>query len=307
MELSIFEICILLFAGAMVGISMSFIGQTGSGIVIPIVFIITGNILLAIAVSLLNDLIAASAVSISYIRNRNYLIRKDNFILIIFAALTAFLGVLLLMTTNLSSAFGLILPIFFMFFGIVILKKGFPTQESLTETTIKLSRKFMKDKKSEEELIQFEKKLKEQLLSGDEIIQGIIPPNSKLFYIAAIIMGIFLGLNAGIFGASGGFIIALVLIILYGYPLKKAVGSALILSIIILLTTFLFYQILGLTIQNKMYFDWTLTLFLGIGAFITGILFSAYVQKLSAKAMGTGMGLVMILLGSITLIVYFLQ
>ncbi len=62
MPLDPFVIVILIIAGSSVGLSMSFIGQTGSGIVIPIVFILTGDIFLAIVINLLNDLIAASAV-----------------------------------------------------------------------------------------------------------------------------------------------------------------------------------------------------------------------------------------------------
>ena len=77
MELDLFQIIILLIAGATVGISMSFIGQTGSGIVIPIVYLITGDILLAIAINLMNDFIVASAVSINYTNFEETKVQKN--------------------------------------------------------------------------------------------------------------------------------------------------------------------------------------------------------------------------------------
>ena len=57
MALEIYQILILLSIGALVGISISFIGQTGLGIVLPIILLFTGDVFLAIAINLLNDLI----------------------------------------------------------------------------------------------------------------------------------------------------------------------------------------------------------------------------------------------------------
>ena len=244
MPLDPFVIIILLIAGASVGLSMSFIGQTGSGVVIPIVFILTGDIFLAIVINLLNDLIAASAVSISYIKNRNFKIQKDNFIFLIVSFVFAFLGVLILLTTNLSNTFSILLPIVFIILGLGIFRRGFPTTESVQKTIHTLTKKLFKGKKSEEELREMEKRMDEQLIAGDEIVQGLFEPGSKIYYLAAVIMGVFLGLNCGIFGACGGFIIALVLIIINGYPLKKAVGTGLILSIVLCAVGFIFFQVL---------------------------------------------------------------
>ncbi|GAG54661.1 unnamed protein product, partial [marine sediment metagenome] len=93
----------------------------------------------------------------------------------------------------------------------------------------------------------------------------------------------------------------------YGYPLKKSVGTALILSIIMCIFTFVSYQILGFTFKGQFYFDLELIIYLGIGSFVTGFIISNYVQKLSAKAMGRGMGATMVLLGLISLIFYFIS
>lgn len=306
MPLDPFVIVILIIAGSSVGLSMSFIGQTGSGIVIPIVFILTGDIFLAIVINLLNDLIAASAVSISYIRNKNFKIRKDNFIFLAVSFVFAFLGVLILLTTNLSSTFSILLPFVFIILGIGIFRRGFPTTESVQKTIHSLTKRLFKGKKSEEELLEMTKRMDEQLIGGNEIFEGLFEPGSKIYYIAAVIMGVLLGLNCGIFGACGGFIIAIVLIIINGYPLKKAVGTALILSIVLCGVGFIFFQVLGYLFNSRYYFDLEISLYLGIGAFFVGIVSSIYVQKMSAKAMGTGMGAIMIVLGVITLIIALL-
>jgi len=52
MVLEIYQIVILISIGALVGISISFIGQTGMGIVFPIILLFTGDVFLAIAINL---------------------------------------------------------------------------------------------------------------------------------------------------------------------------------------------------------------------------------------------------------------
>ena len=125
----------------------------------------------------------------------------------------------------------------------------------------------------------------------------------------AFILGVLIAIIAGLAAAmvvEYAAMITLVLIILFGYPLKKSVGTALILSLIMCFFTFTFYQILGVTIQGKFYFNWEFVLYLGIGSFISGLVTSTYVQKLSAKAMGRGMGITMIILGTFSLVFYFI-
>ncbi|MFX1412035.1 MAG: sulfite exporter TauE/SafE family protein [Promethearchaeota archaeon] len=305
MVLEIYQIIFLIFIGALVGISMSFIGQTGQGVVVPLILIISGDVFLAIAISVLNDLIAAIAVGFNYTRKKQFYFRRDILILMLIAVIAAFFGVLILMTTPLGTVFGWGIPIFIICLGLAILRKGFPTSESLQRTANNIIKKFSKNKSNS--FNNKENNYKEAVSLQNEEIHGFIKPYSKLFYILAIILGIFVGLNSGMFGASSGFIITLVLIILYGYPIKKSVGTALILSIFMCFFTFSIYQILGFTVKERFYYNWEFTLYLGIGSLITGFIVSNYVQKLSAKAMGRGMGATMIVLGTISLIFYFLM
>lgn len=289
---------------------MSFVGQTGQGIVVPLILLITGDVLLAISVNVLNDFIAATSVAINYVRKKQYDLNKNIIVLIGVSLIASFFGVFILMVTPLSVIFGWFLPAFIILLGSTILSKGFPTSETLKEMVHKISQKFSKHKNGNIELEENEgdsEKSNQNLIIEDVKIERIIDPYSRLFYLLSLGLGIIVGLNSGMFGANSGFIITLVLIILYGYPLKKSVGTALILSIFMCIFTFSTYQILGYIIKDQLYFNWKFVLFLGIGSFSMGLISSNFVQKLSAKAMGRGMGVTMILLGSISLVFYFIS
>jgi len=304
--LEVYQIVVLISIGALVGISISFIGQTGLGIVLPIILLLTGDVFLAIAVNLLNDLITTAAVSIGYLRKKQFKIRVDTFIIMIIAVFVSFIGVFILMTTPLGNIFGWFIPVFTIILGLLFLKRGFPTYESVKKMAQNWTRKTVIRGKSEEDLAELNKKIEEQLASETDTIQGFISGGSRLFYLIAIFFGIFVGLNSGLFGGSSGLIFVLALVILYGYPLKKGVGTALILSMIISLFTFSFYQILGITIKGEFFFNFELSFYLAIGSIISGIIASTYIQKLSAKTMGRAVGLVILVLGALALAFYFI-
>ncbi|MBY9008978.1 MAG: sulfite exporter TauE/SafE family protein [Candidatus Lokiarchaeota archaeon] len=306
MVLQIYQIVILISIGALVGISISFIGQTGLGIVLPIILLFTGDVFLAIAINLLNDLITSATVSMGYLRKKQFKIRLDIFMIIVIGIVTTFFGVFILMTTPLVSIYGWFIPMFIMVLGFLFLKRGFPTSESVKRMAQSIARKAMKKTKNEEELAEIDKKIDEQLGSEEDSIQGFISRGSNMYYILAIGFGLFVGVNSGLFGASSGLVFVLALVIIYGYPLKKGVGTALILSMIISFSTFTFYQIFGLTIKGELFFSFELSLYLAIGSIITGIIASTYIQKLSAKTMGRAVGLVIFVLGSLALTFYFI-
>ncbi|MFX0004812.1 MAG: sulfite exporter TauE/SafE family protein [Candidatus Hodarchaeota archaeon] len=306
MSLEIYQIITLLLIGSLVGISISFAGQTGQGVVLPIILLLTGDAFLAIAINLLNDLITSVFVSIGYIRKREFKIRKDTFIIIIVALLISLLGVLILLITPIGNIYGWFIPLFITILGFIFLYRGFPTTETLKRTAHKLSQKFLK-KSSKTEIFNGKEIHSDEEFIVKEDIQGIIPIGSGLFYILALIFGIFIGLNSGLFGANSGFIIVLALVIIYGYPIKKGVGTALVLSIFICLGTFIIYQVLGIMIKGQFFFNLEISVYLAIGSIITGIIASLYVQRFSAKTMGRGVGIVISILGIISLIFYFIS
>jgi uncharacterized membrane protein YfcA len=306
MVLEIYEIVVLISVGALVGISISFIGQTGLGIVLPIVLLFTGDVFLAIAINLLNDLITSSTVSIGYLRKRQFKVRLDILIIIIIGIVTTFFGVFILMTTPLGSIYGWFIPIFIMCLGLVFLKRGFPTYESVKRMAQNITHKTLRKSKSGKELAELNREINEKLGSERDDMQGFISKGSRLYYILAIGFGLFIGVNSGLFGASSGLVFVLALVIIYAYPLKKGVGTALILSIIISFCTFVFYQIFGFTIKGYLYFDLELSLCLAIGSIPTGIISSLYIQRLPAKTMGRAVGLVIFALGGLSLTFYFI-
>jgi len=305
MTLEIYQIAILISIGALVGISISFIGQTGLGIVLPIILLFTGDVFLAIAINLLNDMITSAAVSIGYLRKKQYKVRVDTFIIMIIAVIVSFFGVFILMTTPLGNVFGWFIPLFTIILGLLFLKRGFPTHDSVKKMAQNLARKTLRGK-NEEELAQIDEKINEQFTSETDTIQGFISPGSRLFYILAVLFGLFIGLNSGLFGGSSGLIFVLALVIIYGYPLKKGVGTALILSMIISLFTFIFYQFFGITTKGQFFFNFELSFYLALGSIISGIIASTYIQKISAKTMGRAVGLVISVLGVLALVFYFI-
>ena len=306
MVLEFYQIVILISIGALVGISISFIGQTGLGIVLPIVLLFTGDVFLAIAINLLNDLLTSAAVSIGYFRKKQFKLRLDIFLIIVIGIVTTFFGVFILMTTPLGSIYGWFVPIFIMFLGVLFLKRGFPTYESVKKMAQNWASKTVKKGKSEEELTELNKKIDEQLTSETDTIKGFISRGSRMYYILAIGFGIFVGINSGLFGASSGLVFVLALVVIYGYPLKKGVGTALILSMIIGLCTFSFYQIFGITIKGRFFLNFELSFYLAIGSITSGIIASTYIQKLSAKTMGRAVGIVIFVLGTLALVFYFI-
>ena len=306
MLLEFYQIVILICIGALVGISISFIGQTGLGIVLPIVLLFTGDVFLAIAVNLLNDLITSAAVSIEYVKKKQIKVRSDIFLIIVIGITISCFGVFLLMTTPLGVIYGWFIPIFIMCLGIVFLKRGFPTYESVKKMAQNIARKTVKNVKNEQEVADIHNSIDKQIDSELNKIQGFISPGTRLYYILAIVFGLFIGFNSGLFGASSGLVLVLALVIIYAYPLKKGVGTALILSMIISFFTFVFYQIFGLTINGHIYFSLELSFYLALGSIPTGIITSRYIQKISAKTMGRAIGLVIFVLGGLSLMFYFI-
>ncbi|MHA1707347.1 MAG: sulfite exporter TauE/SafE family protein [Promethearchaeota archaeon] len=307
-DLGIIEIFLLIGIGALVGLSISFVGQTGQGVVLPTVLLITGDVFLAIAINLLNDFITVSLVSIKYIRRKEFHIRQDILIIILISIGVSFVGVLILMTTALGNIYGWFIPLFIILLGLSFMKKGFPTTESIRNMVKKFNKRFKgsKEKNFNEKSMRNDNNADPDKENEDDI-NGFIKKGSKLFYILAIFFGIFIGINSGLFGASSGLIFVLVLVILYGFPLKRGVGTALILSMIVTFCSFVFYEILGFTIKNTIFFNIEISFYLALGSVIVGIIASSYVQKLPAKTMGRLIGLIIAILGAISLIFYLIK
>ena len=152
MSLEIYQIIILIAIGSLVGLGMSFIGQTGQGLVMPIVLMITGDVFLTIAINILNDLIAALSVSIGYLKKREFKVRLDTFIFIIVAISFSLIGIIILMITPLGNIYGWFIPIVIVFIGLLFVKSGYATTEKLRNIVKNIYRKVLEKKGNEQDI-----------------------------------------------------------------------------------------------------------------------------------------------------------
>lgn len=307
MNLEIYQMIILIGIGLLVGISISFVGQTGQGVVLPIVLLFTGDVFLAIAVNLLNDLITSFIVSIRYIRRKQFKITKDILIIIGIGVIVTVFGVSILMTTPLGKIYGWLIPLVITCLGLFFLKNGFPTTDKVKKMVKNIKSKILKKriKNNQLEPVQNDQDIISQ--PAIEEFEGYIIKGTKIYYSLAIIFGAFVGINSGLFGGSSGLIFVLALVIIYSYPLKKGVGTALILSVSIGLVTFITYQVLGFMIFSTFFIDIQISIFLALGSITSGFIASFYIQKMSAVTMGRTIGIVIVILGITSLVVYFSQ
>ena len=298
---------ILIGIGVLVGICISFVGQTGQGVVLPIVLLFTGDVFLAIAVNLLNDLITSFIVSIRYIRRKQFKITGDILIIIGIGVIVTVFGVSILMTTPLGKIYGWLIPLIITCLGLFFLKNGFPTTDKVKNMVKNIKKKILKKriKNNQSEPVQNDQDIISQPII--EEFEGYIIKGTKIYYSLAIIFGAFVGINSGLFGGSSGLIFVLALVIIYSYPLKKGVGTALILSVTVGLVTFITYQVLGFMIFRTFFIDIQISIFLAIGSITSGLIASTYIQKMSAVTMGRTIGIVIIILGITSLIVYLTQ
>ncbi|MBZ9689512.1 sulfite exporter TauE/SafE family protein [Clostridium estertheticum] len=212
----------------------------------------------AIGTSLFVDVIASLTVSYSYYKNGNIELKSG-----IWIASTSIIGAQLgalfaskMGEGNLSSSFGVVLVI-----------AG---------------------------LSMFRKSYKEKSDSSDTISGFIHFKTERQKILAALIIGLGIGILSGIFGAGGGVLILLALIILMSFPLHKAIGtSTLIMAITALSST------VGYAARGKI--DFELGSFLAVGAVLGAILGSSYANKVNEKTLLKIVGICFMAMGVVIL------
>lgn len=244
--------------GAITGSITSLIGASGVMIIVPILtMFFKVSVHVAIGTSLFVDVIASLTVAYSYYKNGNMELKSG-----IWIAVTSIIGAQLgasfaskMGEGNLSSSFGIVLVIA----GLLMIRKSYKVKSDSSDT-----------------LIGFFHLTKE----WEKIL-------------AALIIGLGIGILSGIFGAGGGVMILLALIILLAFPLHKAIGtSTLIMAITALSST------IGYAARGKI--DFVLGSLLSLGAVLGGVLGSHYANKVNEKTLQkivgicfTAMGIVM--------------
>ncbi len=259
--MDLFGIVILGFIGIATGVIISLLGVSGSILVVPLLILaFSTSIHTAIGTSLFNDMIGASVVAVSYYREERVDLNAS-LLLIISALIGSQLGVLIAESTG-EASLSILVSLVFIGIGLLTLQNG-----------IKKTKK--KETGEEPQKINFKSEWHKR---------GLI-----------IIIGLFIGLMSGLFGAGGGLMILVVLLVIFKYPIHIAIGTATaIMSIIALSGT------IGYSLHGDINLEYGLIL--GLGSILGGRLGSLYANKLSETRLTILMGLVFILVGSITFV-----
>ena len=238
--------------GIITGGITSLIGASGVMVIVPVLtmFFNVGGHS-AIGTSLFVDVIASITVTYTYFKNDNIEIKSA-----IWIAITSIAGAQLgaLFSSQIKEG-----PLSAMFGGILVI--------SGIGMIVKSNKKKGELKKSK---IRFTKKWQQ--------------------IVSSIIIGIGIGILSGLFGAGGGVMILLALILIMSYPLHKAIGTSTLIMAMTALSSTVGYAFRG-------NIDLILGCFISAGAVIGAILGSRYANSVNEKVLQKVVGVCFMFLG----------
>lgn len=277
--------------GVITGGITSLIGASGVMIIVPIMtMLFKVNIHSAIGTSLFVDVIASLTVSYSYYKNGNIELKSG-----VWIALTSIIGAQIgaslaskIGAANLSSGFGIVLVIA----GLSMFRKSFKEKGNTSDT---LSKKYTA---KNEVVCADDSKEKSDLT--DNVSKSVHFKKEWHKILSALIIGLGIGILSGLFGAGGGVMILLALIILMSFPLHKAIGtSTLIMSITALSST------VGYAVRGNI--NLILGSLLSVGAVLGGILGSRYANKVNEKTLQRVVGICFVAMGIVMTVVVIIK
>lgn len=252
---------LMIIIGLITGAITSLIGASGVTVVVPILTMIFGlTVHTAIGTSLLVDVIASLTVSYSYYKNGNIELKSGMWIALGSLAGSQ-LGAMFASSMgegSLGSSFSIILVLT----GIAMIRKKAEGKKSLTE------------------------KLQEKLNFDTD--------RKKI--IASLIIGVLIGIISGLFGAGGGVMILIALIVILGFTLHKGIGTSTLIMTITALSGTIGYAVRG-------NIDLKLGIFIGIGSIIGGYVGSRYANKINEAMLKKIVGIVFIALAFIMFLI----
>lgn len=250
----------LLILGLAVGLIISLLGVSGSVFVVPILLLFfSTSIYSAIGTSLFIDMVGATITALWYFRQEKVDL-SATFLLILTALVGSQIGVLVAVNTGEASLSNLVCFIF-IGIGVIILLR---TRKQLENA--------------------------ETLDSSKVIFKS---EQQKRIVISLI--GLFIGLMSGIFGAGGGMMIIFVLLVIFQYPPHLAVGTATAIMAFIA-----FSGVIGYSIQGSINFEYGLII--SIGTVVSGSVGSVFSGRLNETTLRIIMGVIFILVGILTLL-----
>lgn len=229
--------------GIITGGITSLIGASGVMIIVPLLTIFFKvGVHTAIGTSLFVDVAASLTVAYSYYKNGNIELKSG-----IWIALTSIIGAQFgaslaskMGEGNLSSSF-----------GIVLIIAGFSM---------------------------IRKSSKEKCNSSDNLSKFVHFNKGWQKIVSALIIGLGIGILSGIFGAGGGVMILLALIVLMSFPLHKAIGTSTLIMAITALSSTIGYATRG-------NINFLLGILISAGAIFGGILGSHYANRVNEKTL----------------------
>ncbi len=253
--MSIDTYLLAIVVGVITGGVTSLIGASGVMVIVPILTLIfhvgTHS---AIGTSLFVDVIASITVSYNYYKNGNIDLKRG-----IWIALSSIIGAQLgamfssqIKEQSLSYFFGIALVIS----GVLLFVRN--------------SKMKSEDKKPAEKSIRFTK-------GWQQIVSSII-------------IGMGIGIFSGMFGAGGGVMILLALIIILSFPMHIAIGTSTLIMAMTALSSTIGYGVRG-------YLNLPLGCALAIGAIIGGTLGSRYANNVNELTLQKVVSIVFIFLG----------
>lgn len=251
--------------GILTGGITSLIGASGVMIIVPILTMLFNvSVHNAIGTSLYVDVIASLTVAYSYYKHGNIELKSG-----IWIALTSIIGAQIgaLLASkmgegNLSTSFGVVLVLA----GFSMLRKSFKEQSDTVDST----RKFIHFKKEWQKIA------------------------------VALIIGLGIGILSGIFGAGGGVMILLALIVLLSFPFHKAVGTSTLIMAITALSSTVGYAVRG-------NIDFILGTLIAAGAIFGGVLGSRYANRVKGKTLQRVVGICFMCLGVVMSVMVIIQ
>ncbi len=274
--------------GLIIGISAGFVGASAVSIVVPILFVFFQfDILMALGTSLLVDIIGASIIAYLYYKRGNVELRTGlilgltSFTFAIIGAIFAFI-VADFSESVLSGIFGYVN----IFLGAMVIINAYRAEKKLK----------LNPKKLENGEI-------ESIPIGNfgEWMESLSPKAKNVFL---FLISIFIGINAGMFGAGGGFILTLVLIYIMAYKPLKAVGTGTFIMILTASGAFIAYFIrFGIVLGSSSQIICLLfASIIGCCSIIGGSIGTKIAHKLSENYLKIILGLIIIMFGIIMII-----
>jgi len=269
--------------GVATGGITSLIGASGVMVVVPVLTMLFNvSIHTAIGTSLFVDVIASSTVSYSYYKNGNIELKSG-----IWIALTSIIGAQFgalfaskMGEGSLSSSFGIVLIII----GLLMVRKSYKEKNSSSDAQSKKYTDMSEDTG----------------IDGNDKISNSSGALNKFVHLkkewqkilAALIIGLGIGILSGIFGAGGGVMILLALVVLMSFPLHKAIGTSTLIMAITALSSTVGYAARG-------NIDILLGSLLAAGAVVGGILGSRYANKVNEKTLRKVVGISFAVMGAV--------